>query len=84
VPGSLVVLGYFVWGIAAALFAAALVVAGGGVRLAAAGLLALTAALTTAGAVGVVWRIKWLAFGVLASGITSVAATALVAGVLFG
>lgn len=84
VSGSLVVLGYFVWGIAGALFAVALVVAGGGVRPAAAGAFGLTAALTSAGAVGVVWRNRTLAAAVLASGATSVVAAAMAAVVLLG
>jgi hypothetical protein len=84
VPGSLVVLGYFIWGIAGALFAVALMENGGGVRPAAAGALGLTAALTTTGAIGVVWRNRVLTRAVLASGATSVVATGLVAAVLFG
>lgn len=84
VPGSLVVLGYFVWGIAGGVFAVALLQTGGTARVATAAALGLTAALTTAGAVGFVWRNRTLATGVLASGVTSVLATAMAAVVLFG
>jgi len=84
VPGSLAVLGYFVWGIAGGVFAVALVQTGGTARVAAAAAFGLTAALATAGTVGFVWRNRTLATGVLASGVTSVLATALAAVVLFG
>ncbi len=84
VPGALVVLGYFVWGIAGGIFAVALLQTGGTTRVAAAAAFGLTAALTTAGAIGFVWRNRTLATGVLASGVTSVLATALAAVVLFG
>ena len=83
VPGALVVLGYFVWGLAGAMFAVALLRTGGPARVAAAAAFGLTAALTTIGAVGFVWRNRTLATGVLASGVTSVLATALAAVVLF-
>jgi hypothetical protein len=80
--GWLVVLGYAVWGIGAAFAAAGLVAESGGLEIATACALAVTALLAWVGAGGVVARNRFLQRAVLASGVTSVAATGLIAALL--
>jgi hypothetical protein len=80
--GWLVVLGYAVWGLGAAFATAGLVSKGGGLEVATAVALAVTATLTWLGAIGVVARSPRLEWGVLASGVASVAATGLIAALL--
>lgn len=80
--GWLVVLGYAVWGVGAAFAATGLVAASGGLEIATGCALAVTALLTWIGAAGVVARNPRLERAVLASGVTSVAATGLIAALL--
>ena len=82
--GWLVVLGYAIWGIGAAFAAAALVDGSGGIEIATAAALAVTALLAWLGAIGVVTREPRLEWAVLASGATSLAATGLIALLLLG
>ncbi len=82
--GSLVVLGYAVWGLAAAFSGVGLIIAGGAVATLTGTAMLITAALTWLGATGHVLRHDVLEKGVMASGITSVVATGLIAVVLLG